>query len=162
MRERKHPRLREYDYSPNGAYFVTFCTRDRGEILGRVVGRGILDAPQVELTAAGECVRDSILWLDRSDPALSVEHFVIMPNHVHLLIVLSENEKGASRMPRPTNMRIPQLISSLKRFTNRKCGEKLWQNSYYDHVIRDENDFLMHWNYIESNPARWAEDKYYI
>lgn len=61
-------------------------------------------------------------------------------------------------MPRPTGMRVPSFVSSLKRYTNRVCGRPLWQASYHDHIIRDENDLLNHWSYIEHNPARWAED----
>lgn len=64
-------------------------------------------------------------------------------------------------MPRPTDAVIPKLISSLKRYTNRKAGASLWQGSYYDHIIRDENDYLRVWAYIDQNPARWAEDEYY-
>ena len=82
-----------------------------------------------------------------------------MPNHLHLLIRLTG--QGPSGTPAPTNARLPQLISVLKRFTNQKCGFSLWQRSYHDHVIRDENDCLTHWQYIDSNPAGWAEDEYY-
>ena len=157
MNTRKHPRLKGYDYSRNGAYFVTFCTRNRAEILCNIVGRGILDAPLVELTSIGECVWDAISYLDEHDKALSVEHFVIMPNHVHLLLLF----EGACGNPRPTNMRLPKFISSLKRYTNRVCGETLWQDSYHDHIIRDEYDYLVRWHYIDSNPAKWQEDEYY-
>ena len=56
---------------------------------------------------------------------------------------------------------IPKLISSLKRYTNKTSQVDLWQNGYYDHIIRDEQDYLIHWKYIVDNPAKWAEDKYY-
>ena len=68
---------------------------------------------------------------------------------------------GASRMPRPTNQVIPMFVSSLKRFTNRKTGVDLWQKSYHDHIIRNEQDFLQVWQYIDDNPAQWLEDCYY-
>ena len=71
-------------------------------------------------------------------------------------------KSGASGMPRPTGMRVPSFVSSLKRYTNRVCGRPLWQASYHDHIIRDENDLLNHWSYIEHNPARWAEDEYHV
>jgi hypothetical protein len=57
---------------------------------------------------------------------------------------------------------VPSFVSSLKRYTNRVCGRPLWQASYHDHIIRDENDLLNHWSYIEHNPARWAEDEYHV
>jgi REP element-mobilizing transposase RayT len=94
---------------------------------------------------------------------MSVEKYVIMPNHVHLLIIIEDEVNGgASRMPRPTEKRIPRFISSMKRYTNKISKYALWQDGYYDHVIRDENDFLAHWKYIDDNPAKWAQDKYYI
>ena len=65
-------------------------------------------------------------------------------------------------MPRPTGMRVPGFVSSLNRYTTRVCGRPLWQASYHDHIIRDENDLLNHWSYIEHNPARWAEDEYHV
>ena len=58
-------------------------------------------------------------------------------------------------------MRVPKFVSSLKRYTNRVCNHSLWQTSYHDHIIRDEEDFLRHWTYIDQNPALWAEDEYY-
>ena len=63
-------------------------------------------------------------------------------------------------MPRPTNAVIPKLVSSLKRFSNRKAGIDLWQSGYYDHIIRDDEDFLCRWRYIDNNPAAWLEDEY--
>ena len=85
-----------------------------------------------------------------------------MPNHVHILLCVCGEGNGASGMPRPTGMRVPSFVSSLKRYTNRVCGRPLWQASYHDHIIRDENDLLNHWSYIEHNPARWAEDEYHV
>ena len=59
------------------------------------------------------------------------------------------------------NAAIPRFISSMKRYTNRVCGQQLWQNSYYDHIVRDEKDYLTRQRYMENNPARWADDPYY-
>ena len=159
---RKHPRLKGYDYSRAGVYFLTLCTAGKRCILSTVVGRGILDAPLLRLTPQGECVQKTLDYLNGHWDGLTVEASVIMPNHIHLLVALHGGAEGASGKPRPTEMRIPQFVSSLKRFTNRETGEKLWQTSYHDHVIRDDNDFLEHWNYLVSNPARWAEDIYYL
>lgn len=78
--------------------------------------------------------------------------------NIHLLISLSD---GAAGSPRPTQ-RIPRIVSALKRLTNSSTGEKLWQVSYYDHVVRNEEDFLRIWEYIDTNPTRWAEDEYHI
>ena len=69
---------------------------------------------------------------------------------------------GTSWVPSPTNKTIPHFVSTLKRFVNRDCGTNIFQRSFYDHIIRDEVDYLKIWNYIDTNPQRWAEDKYYI
>jgi putative transposase len=160
--KRKHPRLNGYDYSRGGAYFVTICTKNRQCMLSRIVGRGILDAPIIELSEYGKNVDESIKFLNTKPNELHIEKYVIMPNHVHMLIVIDNGgDGGASRMPRPTNALLPKFISSIKRYTNKVCSSDLWQNSYYDHVIRDDHDYLTRWQYIDDNPARWAEDKYY-
>ena len=87
-----------------------------------------------------------------------------MPNHVHILLNVKQNQclrVGASGMPHPTNGVIPKFVSSLKRFTNRETGAQLWQRGYHDHIVRNEEDFLRIWRYIDNNPAVWLEDKYY-
>ena len=158
--KRKNPRLPSYDYGQNGVYFVTVCTQGRAHILGQVsVGAGVLDGPQVCLSEFGKIVEEQIAEINQTYSDIEIDKYVIMPNHVHLLIRLTG--QGPSRTPAPTNARLPQLVSVLKRFTNRKCGISLWQRSYHDHVIRDESDYLTHWQYIDSNPAGWAEDEYY-
>ena len=82
-----------------------------------------------------------------------------MPNHIHFLVHVEEN--GTSRTPSPTNKTLPVLVSTIKRFSNKKCGIQLWQRSYHEHVIRNEQDYLEIWNYIDGNPSKWAEDRYY-
>ena len=160
--KRKPARLPEYDYSTPGAYFVTICTQDRRHLLSdvRTVGDGVLDVPQIHLSEYGKTVEETLLEIERHYTDLVIEKYVIMPNHVHLLIRL-END-GTSRTPSPTNAIIPAFVSTFKRFTNQRCGIKLWQRSYHDHVIRNEQDFREIWDYIDNNPARWADDRYYM
>ncbi|MGN1468315.1 MAG: transposase [Ruminococcus sp.] len=111
---RKPMRLKQYDYSQNGAYFITFCTDKRRNILGKIlVGDGVI-APY----------------------------------------------KGAIT-PSPTNSTIPMLISTYKRLVNKDIGFNIWQRSYFDHIIRNENEYLEKWQYIENNPYKWEEDDYY-
>ena len=157
-----HPRLRGYDYSRSGVYFLTLCTQNRLPILSEIVGRGIPDAPLVRVSETGRCVQDAMDYLAGHDAQIQIAASVIMPNHVHILLCVCGEGNGASGMPRPTGMRVPSFVSSLKRYTNRVCGRPLWQASYHDHIIRDENDLLNHWSDIEHNPARWAEDEYHV
>ena len=162
---RKKMRLPGWNYSSEGTYFLTICTKDRKNLFSQIVGRGILDAPEVHLTGIGNCVRESIEFLVHSHPEIHFHHWVIMPNHVHILLSLQQtckSEVGASGMPRPTDAVIPKMISSLKRFTNRRTQRDLWQDGYYDHIVRDEQDFLTRWQYIDDNPAAWLEDDYYV
>ena len=83
-----------------------------------------------------------------------------MPNHVHILISVSRDD-GAPGSSRPTAL-VSRMIAALKRFSNRDAGQKLWQTSFYDHIIRDDADYAARYNYILDNPRRWAEDEYFI
>ena len=88
---------------------------------------------------------------------ISVESYVIMPNHVHFLLYVRNGAPGSSP---PTNT-VSKFVAAFKKFTNKQCDEKLWQRGFYDHVIRDESDFAAHIAYINDNPAKWADDRYY-
>ena len=157
---RKHSRLKEYDYSLGGAYFVTICTKDRKCILSKVdVGPDALIGPSVILTNVGEIAEQYIKNTEMVYPGIIVEHYVIMPNHVHILLRIETGERGPMRASGPT---VGVIIKGIKGMTTRALGHSVWQEKFHDHVIRDENDFLNHWQYIDSNPARWAEDEYYM
>ena len=158
--ERKRLRLPDHDYSSPGAYFVTICTKDRRCILSRItVGADALGGPILTLTRTGEIVKKYILSSNRV-VGLSVDQYVIMPNHVHLLLTITP-AKGPSKAPAPTNAVLPHAIGTLKRFVNAEIGENIWQRGYYEHVIRGEKDYRNIWDYIDRNPAAWAEDQYY-
>ena len=148
--KRKQIRLHQYDYSSPGAYFVTVCTRERKCILSRIaVGADALGSPLVMLTDAGRIAEKHLLTTDRIK-GLHVEKYVIMPNHIHLIV---HKTNGKS---------ICDDVRSFKGLVTKKIGKSIWQDSFYDHVIRDEADYLIKWNYIEENPEKWAEDEYYL
>ena len=156
---RKRNRLPEYDYNA-GVYFVTICTQDRRCILSDIlVGDGVLDVPKVQLSAYGEAVEQTLQDINSTYADISILKYVIMPNHIHLLVQIEDN--GTSGTPSPTNKPLPRLVSTMKRFSSKKCGFQLWQRSYHEHVIRNEQDYLEIWNYIDGNPAKWIEDRYY-
>ena len=161
--KRKHSRLKTYDYTNNGCYFVTFCTKDRAHILSNIVGRGALTPPQVELTDIGKIAAEVIERTSVVYPGISIDNYVIMPNHVHLLIRISRVDGGV-RAPRPTesgSVSIQEIVKAIKGITARRTGIKLWQTSFYDHIIRDDEDYQTRFRYIEENPAKWQQDKYY-
>ena len=155
--ERKHNRLTDYDYGQPGAYFITVCTKDRKCLLSTIVGGDAHIAPCVRLTYAG-IVAEKYL---RSIPGIA--EYVIMPNHVHMILHISAKEtlQGPMWASAPTAASIPSLIRSWKTLTSKELGQSIWQRSYYDHVIRDEQDYLIKVRYIEENPAKWRNDSYY-
>ena len=157
--KRKSTRLKDYDYSSEGAYFITICTHNKQKILCDIVGGGALDAPKIKLSTIGGIVEKYILS-SNNIPEISVEKYVIMPNHIHL-ILLVKNNIGTSKAPSPTNNIISHSISTLKRFVIRDVGENIFQRSFHDHIIRGENDYLKIWNYIDTNPQKWEEDCFY-
>jgi len=115
------------------------------------------------LTKYGMAVKERLEEMDRVYGYVALLKYVIMPNHVHILLQVTD---GPSRTPAPAerdcaNQTIPAFVSALKRMTNRVCGVPLWQRGYHDHVVRNEADYLRIWQYIDNNPSRWAEDKYF-
>ena len=168
---RKPIRLEGYDYSTPGAYFITICTRERRCILSKIrkppddaVGEG-LTPPAVELSETGKLVETHILRLPERFPSISVDRYVIMPNHIHLLLSVSPGPGGAS--PSPTEKTdVTAVIGTLKSLTTRlwhRTGETapLWQRSYYDHIVRNGDDMREITEYIDNNPFRWTEDSFY-
>ena len=101
LKKRKTPRYQSFDYNSVGVYFITICTQNRRSILSRVVGTGVLDCPQIELTQYGEIADKYIKQLNDFYEHLSVEKYVIMPNHIHFLLWVKENknktDNGQSR-----------------------------------------------------------------
>ena len=161
--KRKHSRLKTYDYTNSGCYFITFCTKDRAHVLSSIVGRGALTPPRVELTNIGKIAAEVIERTSVVYPGISIDNYVIMPNHVHLLIRISPVDGGV-RAPRPTengSVSITEVIKAMKSITTRKIGTKIWQRSFYDHVIRNDEDYQTRFRYIKENPAKWQQDKYY-
>ena len=155
--KRKPTRLRNYDYSSDGYYFVTICTKGKQKILCDIVGGGAYDAPQIELSKYGDITEKYILSTNNI-PELAVDKYVIMPNHVHLILVI---KNGTSRAPSPTNNIISHAVSTLKRFVNKEIGKNIFQRSFHDHIIRDQNDYRKIWEYIDNNAAKWEDDCFY-
>ena len=102
-------------------------------------------------------MRRAICRIPECYPTVSVAHFVIMPNHVHLLLEIAGTEDGRP-MAAPT---ISTVINQMKGAVSRRAGNSIWQKGFYDHVVRGKDDYLEIWNYIENNPCRWREDEFY-
>ena len=160
--KRKPTRLRNFDYSTTGAYFITICTENRESILSRVVGGDVLDAPQnIELLPHGIIADKYIKQLNEFYDNISVDQYVIMPNHIHIMLFVLKN--GASRTSPPTKQHsaVSQFVSTFKRFCNKEYGGNIWQRHFNDHIIRNREDYDAHIKYIYENPMRWHYDELY-
>ena len=160
--KRKPIRLPAYDYSSPGAYFVTICTHDRRCLLSRItVGADALGGPSLQLTDTGKIVEQYILSTDRM-PGFRLDKYVVMPNHIHMILRIdSDAASPDSGPPRASAPTVSDAVGALQRLVNRSLGKNIWQRSFHEHVIRNENDYREIWEYIEANPAKWAEDRYY-
>ena len=160
---RKHPRLNNYDYSSDGAYFVTICTHNRRNFLSRIVGQGLAPAEinGIEYTPWGNIAKKQLLNLKNRYSNITIDKYVIMPNHIHAILILDSKAAGAS--PRPTIMDIVCAYKSLTTMECRRCGfsGKLFQASFHEHIIRNQNDYDEIAKYIYENPIRWHYDKLY-
>ena len=165
---RRSIRLPGYDYAQAGAYFVTICTYNRDCLLGEILGS------EMSLTRSGEVVLECWNDLPNHYSYVEIDEFVVMPNHVHGIVVLSDQQRknpnaqnvGAGLKPAPTKRHpLPEIVRAFKTFSSRRINERrgspglpLWQRNYYERVIRNERELDAIRQYIVDNPAKWAED----
>ncbi len=160
--KRKPTRAQNFDYNSVGAYFITICTENRRKILSRIVGGDVLDAPNdVELLPYGKIAKKHINQMSDFYDNIKIDRYVIMPNHIHMMLLVSEN--GASRTSPPTRQHsaVSRFVSTFKRFCNKEYGENIWQRNFYDHIIRNREDYEEHLRYIHENPMHWYYDELY-
>ena len=158
---RKPTRLHAYDYSQIGAYFVTVCVRERRCILSTIETDETSGSARVVLSSIGRKVEQTLLRMNEHYRHIRLEHFIVMPNHVHLLISI-QWDGGAPRSSPPTNA-LSVFMTAFKKFSEKACERKIWQRGFYDHIIRNEDDYRKHVQYIDENPKKWAmgKDAYY-
>ena len=160
--QRKATRLTGFDYNTNGAYFITICTQDRRKLLSRVVGDDVLGVPKsVELLPHGKIADKYINQLNDFYDNVKVEGYVIMPNHIHIMLFVSENGTPRTSSPTKQTSAASQFVSTFKRFCNKDYGKNIWQRGFYDHIIRNHEDYEEHVEYIYENPTRWYYDELY-
>ena len=168
IHHRRSIRLDGYDYSQAGMYFVTLCTQGRECLFGRV------DNGEMTVNEYGRIVSESWNWLVVQYDHVELDAWVVMPNHLHGIIVINHDCRGGSRTA-PTNTGksgptikqkpVGRLIGAFKTVSTKQInqirntpGMSVWQRNYWDHIIRDEKSLENIRNYILNNPARWAED----
>jgi len=169
--KRKSTRLKNFDYSSAGAYFVTICVHDRMQILSEIVRTDLTSADKtigievgeglappeitVKLKPCGEVVKEQLRLIETRFLSVTVEDYVIMPDHIHAVIFLHGKAGGAS--PSPT---LDDVICAFKSLTSRRCKqkygiEKMFQRSSAEHIVRDREDYETRRKYIYENPTRW-------
>ena len=147
---RKLNRLEYYDYSQNGAYFVTICTQDRKPVLGTIVGDGFPVPNQI-----GEIAEEYIRRISEKYSEVTVDRYVIMPDHIHILLRIDGTGNPSPTMGNVVGWYKYQVTKQVNLLRNMP-GEKLFQRSYYDHVIRNQQDYDEIWQYIENKPRKWV------
>jgi len=166
LRKRKSIRLKEYDYSSPGKYFVTICTHDHKCIFGEVMD------DTIRLSSAGNIVKKYWTEIPRHYTDVVLDTFIIMPNHMHGIIILTEPVGAIHESPLPKTMRqrrkmkLSKIIGRFKMTSakeinifQRTHGMHVWQRNYYDHIIRNEKELNNIRDYIINNPLKWASDK---
>ena len=176
---RKKLRIPDFDYSQPGAYFVTIVTMDRKTLFGQIVGG------EMVLNDIGKMVEEVIDQIPEHYPGIHGEVSVIMPNHIHILFHISDvvagprachidqTKPGQPRGVDPTHeqLSLPEIVHRIKSLTTHRYFEgvrdrfwprfekRLWQRNYYEHVIRNEQDYQATYDYILANPMNWEKDE---
>ena len=162
--KRKNIRLKHYDYSSNGAYFLTICVKDGQNLFGEIAVGGTSPAIVfVKLNAIGDMIKTYIENINTIYNDITVQKYVVMPNHIHMLVTV--DCEGGRTMFAPTEARAPTMSRVVKQFKGaitKQMGYSIWQRSYYDRVIRTEAEYQYAWQYIDENPAKWEEDRHFV
>lgn len=126
-------------------------------MLGKIVGCGDFDTPQMILSEYGQILDKYIVMMSQKYSHIKIDKYIIMPNHFHMILNISARI-GASETAAPYNNETSKFVSLLKRYCNREYGVNIWQRSFHDHIIRGDKDYDKIWEYIDTNVLRWDED----
>ena len=161
-------RLRDWDYSSRGWYFVTICAHNRRPIFGRIVDS------QMQLSLIGTVADAELRSLASHYRNVSVDKYVVMPNHVHVIIMIdgehcfTPNVKSSIDahvgFESPRRGSLSAIVRAYKAGVTRRCGEmgihqEIWQSRFHDHLLRGDKVISAVREYIRNNPANWAMDK---
>ena len=177
IHHRRSIRLKGYSYSQDGVYFVTVCTENRECLLGEIKNSEMI------LNEYGEITKFTWSDLINHNKNISLDYFVIMPNHVHGIVMIMDNEnhvgagskpapikfaliKRAGLEPAPTQNGLSEIVRQFKTFSAKRINTlrntpaiPVWQRNFYDHIIRNEDELIRIREYIENNPIKWDLDK---
>ena len=152
--KRKNIRLNDYNYSSNGAYFITICTKNKENLLWKNVGANcVRPLDQLPLSKIGIVIENEIYKLNTVYENIKVDKYQIMPNHIHLIIFIYEDSNGRTQFA-PA---ISRISKQFKGSITKQIGFSIWQKSFYDRIIRNEKEYQSVWNYIHNNPLKYLE-----
>ena len=151
--ERKLPRLTGFDYANEGYYFITICTHNKAPLFGSINS----------INEIGLIAENELLNIPNHFADVRIDKYVIMPNHIHSIVVIGCHETAERSRPFPTLSTVVGLYKSGVSKKVRKIFPEMpiWQKSFHDHIIRNDASYAKIWKYIDENPQRWAEDCYY-
>lgn len=172
---RKSIRLKNYDYSSNGYYFVTICTQNREKLFGEIVGATLCGRPN----NPDKLIVKWLLELENKFKGVKIDEYIVMPNHIHFIIKRTGDHIGLTgdhtgSTGDHTGSPLRDIIGWFKTMTTNEyiAGVKdgsfmpfkgrLWQRNYYEHIIRNYDDYINIADYIQNNHLKWEEDKLYI
>jgi putative transposase len=170
---RRSIRLKEYDYSSSGKYFITICVREKECMLGDIQNN------KMKLNDFGEIVKTEWIRSFTIRREVVCDSYVIMPNHIHAIIFIDQfvgangglpvNEEAKGDKQERANCHSPlhmkprslsSFVSGFKSSVSRKSGFSIWQRNYYDHIIRNGKELCEFRKYIKNNPYHWVADEY--
>ena len=174
IHNRRSIRLKGYDYSQAGLYFITICTQNRLCLFGEIVDDGMGTTICV-LNEYGGIAQKEWIQTSKMRPNIRLDVFVIMPNHMHGIIEIADGRGTMHRAPtveqfgKPTSNTIPTIIRGYKSSVTKQINilrnqhsVPVWQRNYYEHIIRNEKSYDQISEYIQTNPLKWQDDKYYV
>ena len=171
IHHRRSSRLKEYDYSQIGAYFITICIYNKRCLLGKVKNG------KIELNIAGQIIKKWWLELPHKFPNIKIDEYIVMPNHLHGIISIIKTNVGADPCVCPNNkgehigsplqkiiqwfktMTTNEYIRRIKRDGLPPFHDKFWQRNYYEHIVRNEDELNQIRKYIAENPLKWERDE---
>ncbi len=159
--KRKSTRLKGYDYSTPGAYFVTICTQNREQLFEiENVGNDLCVVPPEQNKIIHKWLKETENKFDN----IKIDKYVIMPNHIHIIVIITERHAGRSLhdvIRWFETMSTNEYIRNVKKGVLKPFNKKLFQKSFHDHIIRNDKDYQKIWEYIDTNPLKWELDCFY-
>ena len=156
---RKLPRMTDFDYATPGSYFITICTHKKICFFGSIRSADCCEA-YMQYSPIGKIAKQGLVDLEKHYDNVKLDHWVIMPNHIHLLLRVEERTGSL-----PANRYdVSNVVGKYKAGVTRAVRQnglhigKLWQSSFYDHIVRNDVDYQNIWNYISGNPSKWMDD----